>query len=322
MNFANTLRLKRHLVPVLLLLLVALAGFRFWRSMPVAMGGDNPQREMTEQQRKAVLSAELRDGLGREVRFTNPDDSDKEVNQSVESLANFIQARSGMELSAAIKERLATLELETLAGKRSRISVDELCDALTETGLERAATLTDEEIEHAAQSLQNGGSNGKYVLLRASGKGYMKTPEFIANVHSVRNQLAKGDAGINILARAAIGGEVKDRIQFYSEALPEQFGSAGKDGLTPLQAAIVTYSAASDDLLLLSPRSLQRQVEREERDLRAMGVSQPLAPKSDKAYGVNGRRFSTPLDLVMDEKTMGSLLERVDKLTSERRTEP
>jgi hypothetical protein len=283
------------------------------------MDAEKPERELSEQQRKAVLRAEVHDGLGREVRFTTPEDSDKDVSSSVESVASFIQGRSGMALSDEVKERLAALEMETLAGKRSRISVDDLSDALTETGLERASTLTDEEIEYAAQTLQNGGSNGRYVLLRASGKGYMKTPEFIANAQTLRDQISKGDAGLQMMARAIIAGEIKDRVQFYSETLPEQFGDAAKNGLTPLQAAIITYSAASDDLLLLSQRGLQSQVEREERALRAMGVSMPETPKSDKAYGVNGRRFSTPLDLVMDEKTMNGLLERVDKLTTERR---
>ncbi len=319
MNFVNSLPPKRYLIPVLMVLCAAVIGGGLWRSIALATNVGKPQQEMSDKQRKALLRAELRDGLGREVRFTTRGDSAKDVSDSVESLASFIKGRSGVELDNEIKEKLSTLERETLAGKRSRISVDELSDALTETGLERASTLTDQEIEHAANALQNGGSNGSYVLLRASGKGYMKTPEFIANAQKLREQIPQGDPTVLLMARSAVAAEAKEKVQFYSEASPEQFGDALTNGLTPIQAAVVTYSVASDDLLLLSQRGLQRQVKREVRSLKALRISLPEVLKSDKAYGVNGRRFSTPLDLVMDKKTMGDLLDRIDRLTYKRR---
>lgn len=319
MNFVNSLPPKRYLIPVLLTLCAAVAGGGLWHSLALATDVRKPKQEMSDEHRKALLRAELRDGLGSEVRFTSHGDSAKDISDSVESLAGFIKGRSGIELDTETKNRLAILEGETLAGKRRRISVDELSDALTDTGLARASTLTDQEIEHAANALQNGGSKGSYVLLRASGKGYMKTPDFIANAHKLREQIAEGDPNLLFMARSAVTAEAKEKVQFYSEASPEQFGDVPTGGLTPIQAAIVTYSVASDDLLSLSQRGLQSQVEREIKSLRAMGVSLPEMLKSDKAYGVNGRRFSTPLDLVMDKKTMGDLLDRIDRLTYKRR---
>jgi uncharacterized protein (UPF0297 family) len=214
------------------------------------------------------------------------------------------------------KERLAQLEQQTLAGNRNRITVDALVSALTETGLERLSTLSDEEIEYAANTLHEGGSTGGHVLARASGRGFMKTPEFIAQAKSLRNQVTQSerDSILRLMASATVAAEVKDRVRVFSETLPEEFGDAETKGLTPMQAALITYSVASDDLLMNSRENLQRQIEREDKDLRAEGKA--LGLKSDKAYGVNGARYSTPLNLVTDERTMRSLLNRLDELTT------
>jgi hypothetical protein len=313
MNIQKTLRQGRSLIVLFVLASVALVGLAVWRA---AAAPQDKSHSLSQSQIKTILHAGIQEGVGREVRFTKSNDSAEAVQGSIESLANFIQARSGVELGTRTKETLAQLEQQTLAGNRNRITVEALVNSLTETGLERLSTLSDEEIEYAANTLHEGGSAGGHVLARASGRGFMKTPEFIAQAKSLRDQIPRSerDSILRMMASATVAAEVKDRVHMFSETLPEEFREAETNGLTPMQAALITYSVASDDLLMSSRENLQRQIEREGKDLRAEGKA--LGLKSDKAYGVNGARYSTPLNLVTDERTMRSLLNRLDDLTS------
>jgi hypothetical protein len=312
MNHLKKLRGQRSLTAMLVLACLCLTGLVIWRAS--ARPEDEP-KPLSPGQMKTILRSGVREGLGREVTFAKPNASAKEARDSVESMADFIHARSGVELSVKTKERLAHLEHETLNGKRERISVDSLVDAVTETGLERAASMTDQEIEHAADTLHEGGSNGGHVLLRASGKGFMKRDAFIENAKNIRNEIpqSRADSAVRLMATSVVAAEVKDRVQVFSDALPEQFGDASTKGLTPVQASVVVYSVASDDLLMGSRENLQRQINRENKELKGAGKAK--VPRSGKAYGVDGDRYSTPLDLVTDERTMGSLFDRIDERT-------
>lgn len=305
MKFAKALRRTGYSTVVLIVACVSLALGMGWRSAAIR----DKQTENSQEQTKQIFHARLRDGLGKEVKFARSgNSSEKEVEDSVESAANFIQQRSGLKLSGNAKERLTHLEQQHLAGKNRALSVGELTDALTETAMQRLSKTTDEEVDHAAVSL-NRDDDG--IILRANGRGHIKGSEFVAQAKAMRNLSRQDDAMLRASIHTAVEAEVNDRVKVYSEALPTEFGDAPKKGVTPLQAFVITYSVASDDLLADSQATLKRKVGQVHQTMKDKGYAQN--PKLDKAYGTKGYFFASPLDLLFDEPTTITLLDEFEK---------
>src|SRR5262245_10315394 len=68
------------------------------------------------------FNALLKRGVGVEVSFAGANASIENVRLSIDSAANFIRKRSGLELNAAPLERIAIMEHRTLKGERRRIA--------------------------------------------------------------------------------------------------------------------------------------------------------------------------------------------------------
>src|SRR5712692_9727578 len=113
---------------------------------------------------RRILNAQLKDGLGKEISLDRS--SDKTIKESVDSTTDFIQSRSGLELSDRSKQRLNSLEQRSAKGKGRLLTTDDLAEAITDTGLERLSNSTDQEIEQAAVTLNREGDG---VNLRANG---------------------------------------------------------------------------------------------------------------------------------------------------------
>lgn len=89
--------------------------------------------------------------------------------------------------------------------------------------------------------------------------------------------------------------------------------STADAGLTPLQAFLFAYSLVSNDALDYSQANLRKYMEADQKDkTKTFGQPYP-SPEGHRAYGVNGYRFSSPLDLFFDEPTVNRLLDRVEK---------
>jgi hypothetical protein len=86
-----------------------------------------------------------------------------------------------------------------------------------------------------------------------------------------------------------IEGEVNDRVSTLSTLLPEQFGNAGSQGVTPMQALLIAYSVAADDPLTNS-RSDIAQILLEKRMDERQTREQRKAERniSGRPYGPNG----------------------------------
>jgi hypothetical protein len=212
------------------------------------------------------------------------------------------------------KGRLAEMEMRTLNGQSRRLSVDDLTDTLTDTAQERLSTLSNADIEHAAQAFNQHGDKDT-VMLRANGRGQMRKADFVAQVKAMRDQSQRGDTVFRQQMRAVIGAEVSARVRHLSSALPEKFGNVPGDGMTPAQAVLITYSVASDDSMAHSPVTLQKQIKELRKIMKEAGDNS--TPKSDKAYGAQGERFSTPLDLIFNKHTMGSLLDKIERRSAQ-----
>jgi hypothetical protein len=200
-------------------------------------------------------------------------------------------------MSEETKERLVGLEQDTL-GKGRRINAEELTEAITDTLAERIAALTDRDISFAAHTLHK---DGDLMALRADGKFAATAREFKAMAEDFRDQCRNGDKEAREGLRLVVSDEVDDRLTLFSEATPDKFGGAKEKGVTPLQALLVTYSIISDDRLEGSQADLEKA---------ATGLAKRTGRK---AFGVNGFRFSTPVNLVFNRETTARLLDRLEK---------
>jgi hypothetical protein len=268
-----------------------------------ALKGDanNPRQDEIKRQLQILLAS----GIGKQVRLDKVRKSPGQVRQAVADAAQFIRNRSGLTLSEGIKTRLAEQEQATIAESNRRITINDLVEILTATAVERLASLSDDEIAQArAIFLENGD-----IYLRASGRGPIETAQFDGKVKEARELSRRGDEIIKGMVRAAVREEVTSRVDIYSEALPNHFGGAKQRGLTPLQAVLITYSVVSDDFMFHSQSTLNARQELVYERMHGQGFKQGRKP--NKAYGSDGYLYTMPLDLILNETTLNSLLDRI-----------
>lgn len=315
-SLISMIRRARFLILVLGVLTLTITSLSLWRSS--ALHKDNSA------DLKGEFHARIRDGVGREVKFASPGDTDGAVRASVNSLDNFIFKRSGVRFSGPTKNRLAEMELRALAGTTKRLSAAELSDVLTATALERISSLTDEEVLHADDCLR--GFKAPDLPQRYRGRGaihlpgrlvFMSTEKFVNQVKAMRDH-AGGPMGevYRGATRTVVDDQVQKRLGLLRDAVPEQFGGFGSAvngsaGVTPLQALLIAYSLAASDLLTDSEANLDKHL----RGLQAAmtnksGENYP-SPQGHFAYGVNGYLDSTPLDLLFDQRTLDRLLDHI-----------
>jgi len=253
---------------------------------------------------KQDLQNQLRKGVGSEVRFAaRPEQAD----EAVASAADFIRWRSGLELSDGFKKRLAKAESDVLNGKSPYITVNELTNNMTGAVVDRLATLTDEEIEKAAEASSD--ANGE-VRSRADAKwGVMSKKDLILQARAGREWSRRGDVGLQTGLRSMIAGEVNDRVSMLSALLPEQFGNANSQGVTPTQALLIAYSVAADDPLTNSLSNIEemlRQKRMDERQTREQRKAQKNV--SARPYGPNGLLHPSAPSLFFTKSAIDKLL--------------
>lgn len=241
----------------------------------------------TSSRDKQDLQKRLRKGVGSEVRFASAASKSEQIDEAVGSANEFIYRRSGLRMSDETRKRLVKAESDVLKGKTKQITLDELTDNLTTAVVDRLANLTDEDIEHAAESSSD--ENGE-IRSRADGKwGVLTKSELIQQAKSGREWSRRGDSALRDALRPMIEGEVNDRAATLGAALPEQFGQAGTRGVTPAQALIILYSVAADDPLTDSQSDIEQMIVQKRIDAR-MTREQKKAQKnvSGRPYGPGG----------------------------------
>ena len=276
MSLIKGLRRRPSIAIATVLAFLVSAGIAVWYSNPL------PAKASAED--KQHLQNQLRKGIGSEVRFAaRPEQAD----EAVASAADFIQWRSGLKLTDGFKKKVAKAESDVLNGKSPHISVSELTDDMTTAVVERLATLTDKEIEDAAEA--SSGANGE-VRSRADAEwGVMRKTDLILQAQAGREWSRRGDAGLQVGLRSMIEGEVNDRVSTLTTLLPEQFGNASSQGVTPTQALLIAYSVAADDPLTNSRSDIAQmllQKRMDERQTREQRKTQKNV--SDRPYGPNG----------------------------------
>ncbi|MFN2454354.1 MAG: hypothetical protein ABR577_09050 [Pyrinomonadaceae bacterium] len=313
MNFSLFSTRLRYLVFALAIAGAAIAGISLRRTVATS----NPSYTDLRQQ----FYANVHDGVGSEVQFAKSGDDARNIRASIESVSQFMRKRSGTDLNGRTKTRLADMEAGTLVGTNRRITAAELSEILAATALERLSAASDEEINHAAVTLQGFDApdlsrrrgTAARVSLRASRGGIDPLPEeFAAQVKAVRDSdpIIKNTI-IKSAATRIAANEVQGRMKCLSAAVPEQFSVAATSGFTPLQAVLIAYSIASDDPMDYSATNLQKRMQFTH-DVVERHTGQPYpAPDGHFAYGPNGYIYSSPLDFIFDDRTINVLLNHI-----------
>lgn len=280
----QTLRQWRWRYFSVLLIAVAFGSFGVWRSLAV------PKQPIG-----SSIHESIKRGLGSEVKFASPGDTKGQIVASVESVDNFLFERAGLRMSKETKERLATMEENTLNGTARRLSANDIVVSLTGTINERLSYLTDQEIGFAERAMQK---DGALVLPRRS-PGYAVTPEeFVTNARQLRDNLRQGNDVARDMVQRVVDESVYDRLNLFSEAVPDKF--VGSDGFTPLQALVLSYSVVAEDKLSGSTE-----------DLRQAGIA--AKANGRKAFGKEGHVFRVPIDFIFNRKTSARLLENLER---------
>ena len=252
---------------------------------------------------KQNLQKQLRNGIGSEVRFAA---KAEQADDAVASAADFIYWRSGLKLSDDMKKKLAKAEKDVLNGKSHYITATELTDKMTSVVIDRLATITDEEIEEVADASSD--ANGE-IRSRADEKwGVLSRQDLIQQARAGREWSQRQDVGLQTGLHSMIEGEVNNRVSTLSTMLPEQFGNASSQGVTPTQALVIVYSVTTDDPLTNSRSDMAetlRQKRMEERQTREQWKAQKL---SVRPYGPHGFLHPSAPQLFFNKTAIDSLL--------------
>src|SRR5215216_6744860 len=78
-----------------------------------------------------------------QVEFPSTRSSESDIKRSVESIDNFLYARSNIRLSETIKTRLVAAEQQVALGANSRLTAEQLIDVLSEVAFRRLQSLSE-----------------------------------------------------------------------------------------------------------------------------------------------------------------------------------
>jgi hypothetical protein len=284
MRLIRGLQRSRSTAIALVVAFVISGGVIAWRAskLPAEASSDGRQS----------LKERLLKGIGSEVHFASAASRPEQVDEAVGSAADFIYWRSGLRMTDETRKSLSKAESDVLKGKAKRITLGELTDDLTSAVVDKLATATDEEIGQAADAAADGSGE---ISARADGKwGILTKSEFIQQAKSGREWSRQGDSALRAALRPMVEEGVNERASALGAALPEQFGQAGTQGVTPTQALLIAYSVATDDPLSDSRGDITQMIVQKRMDER-MTRAQKRAQKgvSGRPYGPRGLMHSS-----------------------------
>jgi hypothetical protein len=303
MRLIKGLQRRRSMAIALVTAFVLVGGAAIWHAskLPAKASSKISSADKQESQKR------LRKGVGSEVRFASAAAKREQIDEAVNSTADFIYWRSGLRMSDETKKDLAEAESNVLRGKAKRITLDELTNTITATAVERLANITDEEIQQAAE--QSSDENGQ-VSLRADGSwGFLTKKELIQQAKTGRDWSQRGDAALQSGLRSMIEEDVNNRVSALGAALPEQFGQASAQGITPTQALLIAYSVATDDPLTDSRGDIEQMLVQKRMDAHQTREQRKAQRNvSGRPYGPGGLLHPSAPRLFLNKASVDSLL--------------
>jgi hypothetical protein len=252
-----------------------------------------------------------------QVEFPSTRSSELDIKRSVESLDNFLYARSNIRLSEAVKARLVAAEQQVALGANSRLTSEQLIDVLTDVAFKRLQSLTEDDIRRAKATYE------KSYIVDGSYAGFtwkqikVSPADFEKKLRrlSERSKSRNGELR-NTLQKLIAGGSpesgVNGQIQLYARVMPEQFGAVMQAGISPTQAVLIAYAIASDDPVHISRTALESEMAQAHKNI---GGQRYPEPNGSCPFGTNGYLFATPLDLIFNDQTIGSMLDEIQTKT-------
>lgn len=306
---------RRRLTAIALVVACAIVGgIAVWQASKrsveassIALGQKSKLPAQASSEDKQHLQARLRKGVGSEVRFASTAAKPAQIEAAVESTADFIYRRSGLRMSAETKKNLVKAESSVLKGTARYITLDELTDNLTAVVAERLTTLTDKEIWQATEVSSD--EQGQ-IMLRADGKwGVLTRKDLTRQAISGREWGKRGDSALRSTLRSMIVEELDNRVSTLGTALPEQFGQADSQGITPTQALLLVYSVAADDPLTDSQSDIEQMILQMRMDA-GQTREQKRAQKnvSGRPYGPHGLLHPSAPHLFFNKASLGKFL--------------
>jgi hypothetical protein len=252
-----------------------------------------------------------------QVEFPSTRSSEGEIKSSVESLDNFLYARSNIRLSEAVKMRLVAAEQQVALGANSRLTAEQLIDVLTDVAFKRLQSLTEDDIRRAKATYE------KSYIVDGSYAGFtwkqikVSPADFEKNLRRLSERSKSNNRELQNTLQKLIAGNspesgVNGQIQLYARVLPEQFGAVMQAGISPTQALLIAYAIVSDDPIHVAQTALESEMTQAHKNIDGQRYPEP---NGSRPFGTNGYLFATPLDLIFNAKTIGSMLDAIQAKT-------
>jgi hypothetical protein len=252
-----------------------------------------------------------------QVKFPSTRSSEGEIQQSVESIDNFLYSRSNIRLSETVKTRLVAAEQQVALGANSRLTAEQLIDVLTEVALKRLQSLTEDDIRKAKATYE------KAYIVDGSYAGFtwkqikVSPADFEKNLRRLSERSKSNNRELRNSLQKLIAGNspesgVNGQLQLYARVMPEQFGAVMQAGISPSQAVLIAYAIASDDPIHISRTALENEMAQAHKNI---GGQRYPEPNGSCPFGTNGYLFATPLDLIFNDQTIGSMLDAIQTRT-------
>ncbi|HUF02855.1 MAG TPA: hypothetical protein VMM38_01625 [Aridibacter sp.] len=261
-----------------------------------------------QQVRNAISELALTSGGGQQ-----------EMAVSADNLADFISYRSGVLISDWNLHKLVEAE-GFAAGSEKTVSKDKLAELMTAVAVKKLRELTDEQKQAAInatggfdhpdlpQSFRRGRET---VSLRASGKGQMTRDALSSQIEMIRGENAESKI-VRSMIRNAIALEIESVCAVLIDADPDFFGGS-KCEMTPMQALLVAYAVATDDLLAGNRADVSSKMSAIQAAASEAAGSQYPSHVGHKPYGVNGYVFSAPANLLLEDSAVSELVTKLSQ---------
>jgi hypothetical protein len=252
-----------------------------------------------------------------QVEFPSTRSSEGEIKRSVESIDKFLYSRSNIRLSETVKTRLVDAERQVVLGANSRLTSEQLIDVLTEVALKRLQSLTEDDLRSAKATYE------KSYVVDGSYAGFtwkqikLSPADFEKNLRRLSERSKSNSRELRSTLQKLVAGNspesgVNGQIQLYARVLPEQFGAVMQAGISPTQALLIAYAIASDDPIHIPRTAIEDEMALAHKNI---GGQRYPEPNGNCPFGTNGYLFATPLDLIFNDQTIGSMLDVIQTRT-------
>src|SRR5262249_7507065 len=133
----------------------------------------------------------------------------------------------------------------------SDVEIDRVADGFANVKVIRRAAQPNQVAGRATPSPNFDALLQDDIMLRSTGQGIMSKEAFVKEAKSLRSRLQSPVILVTLtgLMRHEAAELLTGRVASFADALPEEWGEAQREGLSPVQSLLVVYSAVSDDPL-------------------------------------------------------------------------